>query len=200
MFTRRIKRVQSSVGRLQKTQSGSKLVTSTQQAANAAGQAITSEEAMQAAAGAGASTVAVTQSASQSASSTASQAVNKVFALGVLAKNQVNGQMYAMSGANNGKTGKRDFVYVPVLEPGQNTFIDVRVTPVERPIKATDFDFRVISRPLDQDDLPPLIEQGSIQIPGASWARRYARLLTIVAIVSLLLILFFIYQSGLFSL
>jgi hypothetical protein len=59
----------------------------------------------------------------------------------------------------------------PFLEPGETLTVDLLIAPLN-PYRSRYYSFRVISRSLDQEKPPLVVEEGSIQIVGISWFRR----------------------------
>jgi VWFA-related protein len=59
----------------------------------------------------------------------------------------------------------------PFAEPGKTLTIDLLIAPLN-PYQTRNYSFKVISRSLDQEDPPLVVEEGSVQIVGISWFRR----------------------------
>jgi hypothetical protein len=72
----------------------------------------------------------------------------------------------------------------PFVEPGETLTLGLLVEPIKRPHQNQHYTITVTSKPLEQEDAPPQVEEGTILIPGVSWLRHYAPLwLPVIAAV-----------------
>ncbi len=72
----------------------------------------------------------------------------------------------------------------PILEPGGTLTVELILKPVN-PNRTQEYTFRVVSKLVGRDDLPPLVESGTVHIKGPGWFSRLVKLLLflLVAIV-----------------
>jgi hypothetical protein len=68
----------------------------------------------------------------------------------------------------------------PFIEPGETLAVDLLIEPV-KPFDAQYYPFTINSSSLEQTEREPVVEQGSVQIQGLAWYRRY--LLPILATI-----------------
>jgi VWFA-related protein len=58
----------------------------------------------------------------------------------------------------------------PPVEPGETLAVDLLIDPL-KPYQAQDYSFKVLSKAVGQEGVPPVIESGSVQVKGVSWFR-----------------------------
>ena len=190
MMARRVKMVRQRFDRLNKTAMGSKLVKGATAGAAELGQQAGTLATSEAAAGAGQS---VSQSASRAtaaARSGSNSAAAKLYGLTAVTARQISQQAYNLTGANGQAVGGggSQWVYVSRMRPGETLSVDVLVGAAKRPRKTEHFPFRILSRPLEEEDAKPVVEEGTIQIIGQTWWRRnlwWIASLALVAIIAL---------------
>lgn len=92
--------------------------------------------------------------------------------------------------------GKREWVQTPYVEAGETLVVDLLIRP--RAVgRSQHWPFRVLSRSVEQDEAPLVIEEGSVQMAGGFWARRFAPYLAIVSsAIGLLLLAFWLASIG----
>lgn len=88
------------------------------------------------------------------------------------------------------------WVQTPFVEPGETLAVDLFIRPVKS--RQDEFyPFKVLSRSVEQEEAPLVIEEGSVQIAGASRFRRYSPYLLILVIaVVILFFAFFLASAG----
>jgi hypothetical protein len=92
----------------------------------------------------------------------------------------------------------------PPLDPGRNLTIDLLITPVD-PNRSREYPFRVISVLENQEDQPPVVEEGTIQVEKPFWLARLAQValylfLAALIIAATALISLWLLQISLFDL
>jgi hypothetical protein len=92
----------------------------------------------------------------------------------------------------------------PPLDPGGTLTIDVLITPIN-PNKSKEYVFQVISVLANQTELPPLVEEGTIEVKKPFWLNRLARValylfLAALIVASTALISLWLLQISLFDL
>lgn len=166
MFARRLSRVRRQFDRLNRDEMGGQLVEQSTAAAQEAGRVATAEGTQQMIATGG-------QSAGSAASATwarAGRTANRLYELGATATRQASQQAASALGM---ASGAPQWVYVPPLDPGQSVHIDVLVGARSEIKGSQHMAFRILSRALNEEDDPPVIEEGSVRIVGRSWWQRH---------------------------
>jgi hypothetical protein len=88
-----------------------------------------------------------------------------------------------------------NWLQTPLVEPGATLTIDLFIYPVKSRQDGF-YPFQVLSRSVEQEEAPLVVEEGSLQIPGASRFRRYSPYLLILAIAAVILFLAFLASRG----
>jgi hypothetical protein len=193
---------------LNKTRMGKQLVDQTSQGVEQAGRAATSPEARQGAMGAGQAFAAAAVGAGGSAASALGRTATRAYDLGsqTAARGASHASPFVLSGGGgargdagngngNGSSAKLNgWVYLPRLAPAEIVNIDVLVGTAGYSPKTSLYPFRIVSRALADDEAEPVVDEGVIQIKGASQWRRiflWLALLAVVAIVAVIAFLLF---------
>jgi hypothetical protein len=188
-MVRRAQMIGKQVQRLNKTTMGRKIVSTAGDAAQTAGRVATSESTREAVATAGRSAGQMVGSAATTAVAGANQAANRMFELqtpGGRGATAGNGTEIMGDGAATEVVtgaGSREWVYVPRLNPGETVTVDVLVGTAKRVVGTQRFPFRILSKPIADENATPLIEEGVIRIAGTSLWRRLWWVLALAIVV-----------------
>jgi hypothetical protein len=210
MFTRRISTVRKQVDRLNKTRMGKQLVDQTSQGVEQAGRAATSPEARQSAMGAGQAFAAATVGAGGSAASALGRTATRAYDLSsqTAARGASHASPFVLSGGGgargdagngngNGSIAKLNgWVYLPRLAPAEIVNIDVLVGTAGYSPKTSLYPFRIVSRALADDEAEPVVDEGVIQIKGASQWRRIFLWLALLAVIAIVAVIAFLLFAG----
>jgi len=71
----------------------------------------------------------------------------------------------------------------PFVEPGETLAIDLLIDPIKRSSQTEHYPVTVTSKSVEQEDAPPVIEEGDIQIAGVSWFRHLLPSFIFVAVI-----------------
>lgn len=85
------------------------------------------------------------------------------------------------------RTIRLDKAQTPPIEPGETLVADMIITP-EQPFKRRDYPVTVYAVAVEQPEVAPVIEEGTIHVPGMWWIFRFIPAL-LVWLVTLLLLL-----------
>lgn len=90
----------------------------------------------------------------------------------------------------------RTWARTSFVEPGETLTVDLLISPV-RARPGQPYPFTVLSRSVEQEGAPPVIEEGNIQIEEASWVRRYGPFVAILATaIAILALTFWLASTG----
>lgn len=94
----------------------------------------------------------------------------------------------------------RAWAQTPFVEPGETLTVDLRIDPA-RPYHTQHYPFTVLSRSVEQEDAPLVVEETGVQIVRPSWLRRYYPFLIVLAVMAVTSILFvvFLISAGIWS-
>ncbi len=74
----------------------------------------------------------------------------------------------------------------PILEPGGTLTVELIMKPVN-PNRTQEYTFRVISKLVGYEELPPLIESGTVLIKGPGWFNRLVKILLFLVVAAIVI-------------
>ena len=80
-----------------------------------------------------------------------------------------------------------NWALTPMVEPGHTLGLDLLIQPA-RSARAQQYPFKVISKLLFHEDVPPVVEQGNIQIRRPGWFSRIAPVLIFLLVAAALIV------------
>jgi VWFA-related protein len=85
----------------------------------------------------------------------------------------------------------------PAVEPGESLMVDLEIDPLQ-PHRSQYYPFAVLSRSVEQQDAPLVIEEAGVQIVRPSWFDRHYPFLVVFFVVTVTLVLFaaFLVSTG----
>lgn len=96
---------------------------------------------------------------------------------------------------------EESWAQTPFVASGETLRLDLRIAPLN-PYQTQHYSFRVISRALEQENAPLMVEKGSVQVVGVSWFHRllpYFTFATVVMVIAVPVMVLLLVNLGIWG-